>query len=72
MKPKLTTAIALGGCYAALATPALAYIDGATGSIILQSIIGAVATLLMFGRLIIAKVKTFFARFTKPSRPDAE
>lgn len=51
--------------YASLSTPAYAYLDAATGSIILQAVIGAVATSLLFARLYIAKIKAFFSR----SRP---
>jgi hypothetical protein len=48
--------------YASLATPAFAYLDGATGSIILQGLIGAMATGLVYYRLFTAKAKALFAR----------
>lgn len=51
--------------YASLSSPAYAYLDAATGSIILQAVIGAVATGMLFARLYIAKIKAFFSR----SRP---
>ena len=44
------------------ATPAHAYLDAGTGSMMLQAIVGAVATALMFGRLYLARMKSFFVR----------
>ena len=44
------------------ATPAHAYLDAGTGSIMLQAIVGAVATALMFGRLYLARIKRLFVR----------
>lgn len=44
------------------ATPAHAYLDAGTGSIMLQAVVGAVATALMFGRLYLARIKGFFVR----------
>lgn len=44
------------------ATPAHAYLDAGTGSIMLQAIVGAVATALMFGRLYLARIKGLFVR----------
>lgn len=40
-----------------LSTPALAYLDGATGSMLIQAVIGGVAAAGMFGRHYIAKMK---------------
>lgn len=56
--------------YASLSAPAHAYLDGATGSIILQGIIGAVATGAVYYRLFTAKAKALFARVT--GRPAGE
>ena len=50
------------------ATPAHAYLDAGTGSIMLQAIVGAVATGLMFGRLYLARIKALFARGRSPRR----
>ena len=61
--------------YASLSTPAYAYLDAATGSIILQAVIGAVATSMLFARLYIAKIKAFFSRsgpVETVRAPDAE
>ncbi len=40
-----------------LRSPALAYLDGATGSMLIQAVIGGVAAAGMFGRHFIAKMK---------------
>lgn len=45
-----------------LSTPAYAYIDPATGSIILQATIGAVASVTLFFRTSLFKVKALFLR----------
>ena len=47
-----------GLCYA---TPAFAYLDPGTGSIILQGLIATIAGLLVAGRLYWERVKQFFA-----------
>lgn len=44
-----------------MAAPAFAYLDGATGSMILQALIGGTATAMVFGRSYIAKAKTFIS-----------
>ena len=44
------------------ATPAHAYLDAGTGSIMLQAIVGAVATALMFGRLYFARMRNLLVR----------
>jgi hypothetical protein len=48
--------------YASLTSPAYAYLDGATGSIILQALIGTTATGLIYYRMFTAKAKTLWAR----------
>lgn len=57
-----TAYVALAAVYASLSTPAFAYLDAATGSMILQAIIGGAATVAVFGRNYIAKVKRLFVR----------
>jgi hypothetical protein len=42
--------------------PALAYIDPGTGSMLLQSLLAAVAAALVFGRTAWNHVKSFFSR----------
>lgn len=46
----------------ATTTPAFAYLDGATVSMALQALTGAVASVLLFGKLYWAKVKSVFKR----------
>ena len=59
---------ALAATYVSLASPAFAYLDGATGSMILQATIGGIATAMVFGRMYIAKIKAFLFR-SKPTTP---
>lgn len=47
-----------------MASPAYAYLDPGTGSIILQSIIGSIAAVLAFGAMYWARFKQFFRRIT--------
>lgn len=59
--------------YVCLSSPAMAYLDGATASIVLQATIGAFATWLLYSRMFFARIKALFVRGTKPARtPDAE
>ena len=51
--------------YASLSAPAMAYLDGATASIVLQATIGAFATWLMYSRMFFPKVKALFVRGDK-------
>ena len=46
----------------ATTTPALAYLDGATVSMALQAITGAVASVLLFGKIYWAKLKNIVKR----------
>jgi hypothetical protein len=52
--------IALGAVYLSLSSPAAAYLDGATGSMLLQALIGGTATVMVIGRSYIAKAKQLF------------
>lgn len=70
MKRLNLTLVGLVVMYAAVAAPAYAYLDGATGSMILQAVVAGAATILMFGRTQIARVKAFFSRTRKTQ--DAE
>jgi hypothetical protein len=54
--------ILLGTLYLSLSSPAAAYLDGATGSMLVQAIIGGTATVAVVGRNYIARVKQLFAR----------
>ena len=64
MKSRFTAYAALGAVYVSLSSPAAAYLDGATGSMILQAIIGGGAAVAVFGRSYIPKIKQLFARKT--------
>jgi hypothetical protein len=55
---------------ASLSSPAYAYLDPATGSIILQAMIGVVASWIMYSKMFAAKTKSFLARLIKGGKPD--
>lgn len=48
--------------WASLEAPAFAYLDGATGSILLQAAIGLVASWMVYYRMFKARAKLFVAR----------
>ena len=48
--------------YVSLSSPAYAYLDGATASILLQAVIGGVATWVVYSRSLLAKGKAYVAR----------
>ena len=50
---------AIFGIYVSLASPAYAYLDAATGSIIIQAVIGAVGTWIVYSKLFLARTKGF-------------
>jgi|GEM_PF-3517248 len=64
----LTANLGLGAVYISLSSPALAYLDGATGSMILQVAIGGIATAMFYARLYSGKIKNFF----RPGSADAQ
>lgn len=73
MNNRVLKLTALSGVYVSLSSPAMAYLDGATASILLQALIGAFATWLMYSRIFFAKVKSFFRAVGKTfNTPDAE
>ena len=53
-----------------VSTPAHAYLDTATISIILQAVAGAFASVLLFGKVHLARLMSFFRR-PRPSAPAA-
>jgi hypothetical protein len=63
--------VALAVCYASIATPAFAYLDGGTASMVLQALIAGVATAMVFGRHQFSRLKSLLLR-RKPEGPDAE
>lgn len=58
------TSVSLIGfaCMVSLSAPAYAYLDPATGSIVLQAAIGAVAGATLFFRTSLYKVRSIFSR----------
>ncbi len=52
------------------AAPAFAYLDPATGSIIIQAVIGAVAGGLLYAKLFMHKVRALFSRKTSDAASD--
>ncbi len=58
---KITTATATLLLVCA-SSPAYAYLDAGTGSILLQAIFGGIASAMIFGRAYLAKAKAFFRR----------
>lgn len=62
MTYKTTVSLAGFAAMLAMAAPAHAYIDPATGSIIVQAAIGAVAGATLFLRTSLFKVKSLFVR----------
>lgn len=60
----------LGLVVVSLASPAYAYLDGATGSMLLQAAIGGFATMMVIGRSYVAKIKGVFSR--APKKTDSQ
>lgn len=61
MKDSIVTFGVFAVVIGSLSTPAQAYLDGATGSMLIQAVIGGVAAAGMFGRHFIAKMKNAVA-----------
>ena len=68
MPNKATKFLFLFVTWASLSTPAYAYLDAATGSMILQAIIGGFAAALMYYRIFVGKFKDFFKRTFQKSK----
>jgi hypothetical protein len=66
MSYKTTVSLIGTATMLSLAAPAHAYLDPATGSIVLQATIGAIAGATLFFRTSLYKVRAFFSR----SKPD--
>jgi hypothetical protein len=62
MDARIFRATVLFGVFATLSSPAYAYLDPATGSMIVQAVIGFVATWIMYSKLFAQKLRSFFAR----------
>jgi hypothetical protein len=74
MMDRIARMAALFALYTSLSTPAYAYLDPATGSIILQAIIGVVGTWMVYSRLLVAKSRNFLSRVLgkTPANQDPE
>ena len=62
MKRAVVRPLALFAVLISLSSPAYAYLDPATGSIIVQSVIAAVASWVTYSRVFASRVREFFAR----------
>lgn len=63
VKKRFSDVVFAIGVFAVLpAAPAHAYLDGATVSIVLQAIVGAFASILVFGKMYWSRVVGFFKR----------
>ena len=58
--------------FAVATVPAYAYLDAATGSIIIQAVVGSIAGAMLFGRVYLAKAKAFLTRSKLPESDDAD
>ena len=59
--------------YVTMSSPAHAYLDPATGSIMIQAVIGVVASWALYSRMFAAKVRAVLRRIGKKRKaPDAE
>ena len=62
MKSAVVRPLLLFALLTSLSSPAYAYIDPATGSIIVQSVIAAVASWVAYSKLFASRIREFFAR----------
>ena len=62
MNATFVRSLLLAAALAFVPAPAFAYIDPGTGSMLLQSLLAAIAAALVFGRTIWQKVKDLFSR----------
>lgn len=51
------------------AAPAFAYIDAATGSMIIQAVVGGIAGGLLYAKLFMRRVSSIFAFMRRPTEP---
>ena len=65
-------ALCAAAILAAIPLPALAYLDPGTGSMLVQSLLAAIAAGLVFGRTLWHRVKSFFTREPPKSPPREE
>lgn len=72
MKSRTARLTSLFLIFAAMEAPALAYLDGATGSIILQAAIGLFASWMVYYRIFKERAVAFLARFAGKTPVDAD
>ena len=73
MKSNIIRTTALFAAYVSFSTPAYAYLDPATGSIVLQALVGIAASWVMYSKLFASKAKGLLLRLTgKSPKPDSE
>jgi hypothetical protein len=60
MSDRLKRVLSLFVLYVSIESPAYAYLDPATGSIIIQAIVGAVGTAVVYYNLCMNRTKDFF------------
>ena len=58
--------------WAAMEAPAIAYLDGATGSILLQAAIGLFASWMVYFRLFKEKARSFFQAISGRAKTEAD
>jgi hypothetical protein len=65
--------VLLFATYVTFSAPAYAYLDPATGSILIQAVIGVVATWIMYSKMYAAKAKSLVSKLVTRRNPqDAE
>ena len=62
MSRRFARLAAVFAVYVCFSAPAYAYLDPATGSIILQAVVGAVAAWMMYTRAFFARIRALFGR----------
>lgn len=72
MKTRAARLASIFVIFAAMETPAFAYLDGATGSIILQAAIGLFASGMVYFRLFKDRARNFFGQLVGKSSSDVD
>jgi dolichol kinase len=65
MNATIVRTIATFALLISISSPAYAYLDPATGSIIVQSVIAAVASWVMYSKIFASRAREFFGRFVR-------
>lgn len=73
MKMAFFRPLAAFGILATITSPAYAYLDPATGSIIVQAVIAVAASWVAYSKMFASRVRGFFGRFSRgQSKSDPE